>query len=199
MSTEGESFERDGYLVIQDVFDPASILQARTVVTSNFESIMNKISVDKLHFGIGVKHGFKEIVQRQPMRYEMTYNMNSHIFDFVLESKLIRRIVAEILGCEDFITVHRSAVISMPGCETQSWHSDGPHASATQYLPCHSLNVFVPLVDVNYCNGPTEFRPGSHHYTRDLAKLFLLAKIKKQVRDIEGPSLSVQSALIVSL
>ena len=62
----------------------------------------------------------------------------------------------------------------------QAWHSDGPHLSATADLPCHCLNVFVPLVDVTACNGPTEIRPGSVSMTRNLKVEMLKAMVGKR-------------------
>lgn len=70
--------------------------------------------------------------------------------------------------------------------------------STNQYLSCHCLNVFIPLVDINEQNGPTEFKPGSHYYTNDLTKSLLLAMIKKTIRTPVKPSLTKGSALLVS-
>ena len=48
----------------------------------------------------------------------------------------------------------------LPGAGDQAWHSDGAHVSLSKHLPCHVLNVFIPLVDLTLELGPTEFRPG---------------------------------------
>ena len=46
----------------------------------------------------------------------------------------------------------------------QAWHQDGGHLfEEGEHLPCHCLNVFVPLVDITEQNGPTQFVLGSHH------------------------------------
>ena len=44
-------------------------------------------------------------------------------------------------------------------------------------------------------NG-TEFRPGSHVYTRDLTRLLLLAKIRKKLRPLQAPALAPGDALL---
>jgi hypothetical protein len=44
--------------------------------------------------------------------------------------------------------------------------------------------------------GPTEFRPGSHVYTRDLTRMMLLAKIKKRLRKTVVPELKCGEALL---
>jgi len=65
--------------------------------------------------------GFKEIVQRHPNRYEMTYQMNDSRFDFIFNESILMKLVSKILDCNDYILVNRSFVISMPGCDDQNW------------------------------------------------------------------------------
>ena len=77
---------------------------------------------------------------------------------------------------------HVSLLVSTPGAPEQAWHADGGHVNATQHLPCHVLNVFVPLVGLTADRGPTEFRPASHRLTRDLTRLMLLAKARKTLQ-----------------
>lgn len=191
------AFHTDGYTTISDLFPQSIIADLYDLAMGNFWEVHAIITDSKLDFGVGIKHGFNEIVQRHPHRFEMPYKMDDNRFDFVLRNEELRHLVATILDCDDFIVANRSLVVSEPGCMDQAWHSDGPHVSATQDLPCHVLNVFIPLVDVTASNGPTEFRPGSHYYTRDLAKLMLIAKLKKQLRPVDAPCLRVGSALLV--
>lgn len=74
--------------------------------------------------------------------------------------------VRAILG-ED-VTLLRSGAVVATGAkegshvEDQAWHQDGGHLFPDADLPCHCLNVFVPLVDVSEENGPTQFILGSH-------------------------------------
>jgi hypothetical protein len=65
------------------------------------------------------------------------------------------------------------------------------------YLPCHCLNVFIPLVDMTTDLGPTELRPASHFLTRDLNKLYLAAFFKKKLLPPEAPLLNRGSVLMV--
>lgn len=71
------------------------------------------------------------------------------------------RLVKEILG-EDAVLLHSGVMLSLPGSHVQPWHQDGPHLDFKKHRPCHSLNVFVPLVDVNRANGGTEMVPTTH-------------------------------------
>jgi hypothetical protein len=60
----------------------------------------------------------------------------------------------------DIYTCNMSVVIAEPGAAEQKWHADGGHLSMTTHLPCHCLNIFLPLVAITEELGPTELRPG---------------------------------------
>ena len=69
--------------------------------------------------------------------------------------------------------------------------------SMSTILPCHCLNVFIPLIDIGIENGPTEFRPGSQLLTQNFKSSFLAAFAKKSLRPIEAPLLHRGSILMV--
>mmetsp|Transcript_25988 Transcript_25988/g.78009 ORF Transcript_25988/g.78009 Transcript_25988/m.78009 type:complete len:142 (+) Transcript_25988:2-427(+) len=77
----------------------------------------------------------------------------------------------------------------------RSWHVDGGHLDPAKHAPPHCLNIFVPLVDVRG-GGGTEFKPGSHRLTRDLAKQMLLARVRKTLRPPVVPVLSPGDAVL---
>ena len=143
MIDEGAAaFHEDGYVVLDSVFDVAVIKSVKEKAIQNYEKCRAKITKNGWpEIGIGIKFGYKEIVQRQALRFEMPYQMDSKDFDFVLESDKIKRLVSGILQCEDYCVINRSLVISLPGSTDQSWHSDGPHVSMSSHLPCHCLNI----------------------------------------------------------
>lgn len=196
-TTLASAFYKDGYCVVKDIFPADSVEDIRENAIRNFINVKNIIEESRRDFGIGIKHGFKEIVQRHSNRFEMPYGMEDSIYDFVLANKNLREILTEILQCSDYIVANRSLVVSLPGAEEQAWHSDGPHMSMQEHLPCHCLNVFIPLIPVNSSNGPTEIRPGSHYYSRDLTKLYLLAFMRKQIQAPIAPDLDIGSILMV--
>ncbi len=198
-------FHRDGFLVIDDVIDVDVVDKLYNKSMSNFnelEAIL--LSQKELPtegssmrdlMGIGIKNCYKEIVQRHAQRFEMPYKMDDEEFGIVLNTPNIMSVVNEILG-DDCNVINKSLVLSNPGAEDQAWHSDGPHVSATQDLPCHCLNVFVPLVEVTATNGPTQFRPGSVNMTRNLKVEMLKAMVRKTLRPIQGPTLKKGSVLL---
>ncbi|KAL7542698.1 hypothetical protein ACHAXR_012003, partial [Thalassiosira sp. AJA248-18] len=89
-----------------------------------------------------------------------------------------------------------SLVVATPGCPTQSWHADGGHTSLTRHEKCHVFNVFLPLVDVPLVAGPTELRPGTHYYTRNLAPMMLAAKARKTLRPAVAPEMRMGDVLL---
>jgi len=70
-------------------------------------------------------------------------------------------IVRAILG-EEVVLIHKGCFMSLPGAGSQVYHQDGVHLTTQTQRPCHAINVFVPLVDLQSRNGPTEFVLGSH-------------------------------------
>lgn len=188
-------FSNDGYLVLESIFQAHEIDTFRTKSMQNFDDVMSIIRSGNLSFGIGTKNCFKEIVQRHKLRYEVPYGMDNDSFDALYTNSIIRNVIENILG-PDAIIINRSLVLSFPGTEEQSWHSDGPHLSITEYLPCHCLNVFIPLIDLMETHGPTELRPESQKMTQDLTKSFLIAAARKQLRKPVAPLLQRGSVLI---
>eukprot|EP01040_Poterioochromonas_malhamensis_P000200 gene200-209_t len=181
-------------------------------VVDVIQKLFLHIENHQLSFGIGVKNGFKEVVQRQALRYEVkltelipllsTSTSGSELPNLLSQIELnsdLTSIVQKLFPSaedSDYRIIHQSCVISYPGTEEQSWHSDGPHVSVTEYLPCHVFNVFIPLVDLTEELGPTEIRPESHHYTNNLTKGMLLAKLKKQIKAPVKPIVKKGSILI---
>jgi hypothetical protein len=188
-------FNIKGFLVIPDIISSDEINSMRLIAMNNFHAVNTNIENRDIPLGIGIKEGYKEIVQRHLRRFEMPFKMDDDIFDIAACNPIILGIVTSILGADHKI-INRSLVISLPGANDQSWHSDGPHLSLTEDLPCHCLNVFIPLVDIDMVNGPTSFRPESCAYTRDLSKSYMKAFIKKALKPIESPCLKRGSVLM---
>jgi len=191
-----KSFEDKGFAVVEEVFDIAAIDCARESSIQYFNELIDIINSSSEKFGIGVKHGFQEIVQRHHGRYEMAYKMRSEQFATFGDCPRLVEIVRCLLNTQDFNIANQSCVISLSNTVDQKWHSDGPHISLSEYQPCHCLNVFIPLVDITRENGPTEFRVGSHRYTNNLAKGMLLAFARKKNKPNEAPLLKKGSVLL---
>lgn len=221
-----ESFARDGFLVLRNALSQDPLEEWHHFASQYFRQIFHDLhhhghtdfashcrtvrdddhhhdmaSESKQYaMGLGVKHGFREIVMRSPGRYELSLLQCRDKTPSIeaLQEQLFPY-VPTLLGAshwDDLSLCHLSLVVATPGASEQSWHADGGHVSVTQHLPCHVANIFVPLTDVPLDLGPTEFRPGSHVYTRNLAPLLLAAKARQQLRPPVAPTLRQGDVLL---
>lgn len=191
-----EAFHRDGFIVLEALFEKGAVDVVRERGEGSFDELQGMIAARGLSLGIGIKEGFCEVVQRHPHRFEMPYQMDRpEIASFVTGNARLMDTVHAILG-HDCDCINKSLVLSLPGAKDQGWHVDGGHVSLSQHLPCHCLNVFIPLVDVSPEDGPTELRTASHHLTRDLKKMYLAAFLSKRLGAVSAPCLSRGDALL---
>ena len=190
------NFQRDGFVVMDDLLDMEVVQALHIECMSHYEELQELLKNKKLSLGIGIKQGFKEIVQRHLNRFEIPYKMDSYSINAAITGcKPLMEAVRAILG-DDCHIVNKSLVLSLPGAIDQAWHVDGGHLSITEDLPCHCLNVFLPLVDVQLEDGPTELRLGSQWLTRDLKMQYMRAFLTKKLRGTEAPCLKRGSALL---
>ena len=189
-------FNDQGYVTIDNLLPKNQLDDLHCQAITQFDSILDYIKSNTLPFGIGIKHGFKEIVQRHENRFEMPFKIDPEQLDSILQNPLISETLIGIF--DEYKVISTSLVISLPGSVDQAWHVDGPHQSTSSYQTCHCLNIFFPLVDIIKELGPTEFRPCSQYLTRDMKKLFLKALLTKKLHPIEGPCLNKGDVLIVS-
>jgi hypothetical protein len=173
------------------------------------ESILDADTTGKQQYalGQGVKHGFREIVRRSPGRYELPLLNNARLQESVDTSTWLARLqdhlgstVPSLLGktsWDEVKIVNVSFVVSTPGASDQGWHADGGHLSLDTHLPCHCLNIFLALHAMPSADwGPTQVRPGSHVYTRNLAPLLLAARCRHTLRPPVAPLLQPGDVLI---
>lgn len=106
------TFIEDGFVVIDDVVDQDLALSLKAGAIRNFEEALMFLQDNSLTLGIGIKNGFRDLVQRHPQRFEMPYKMDDPLFEMVLSSSIMS-VVKAILG-DDAVIINRSLVISMP-------------------------------------------------------------------------------------
>ena len=218
-------FERDGYICRQDILPVDCVKEwgtySESIVRKIFEKLHknghskfplpyrlsqngeSKVCQKEYALGLGVKHGFKEIVMRSPGRYEISLRPSSICLgekipplDNLLNGPL--SFIPSFLDASSWSEVqicHISLVISYPGSDDQGWHADGGHVNIQKHLPCHCFNIFIPLSDVTKEMGPTEIRPGTHYHTRNLAPMMLAARARKTLRSPQMPPLAVGDIL----
>lgn len=203
-----EAFERDGFLHLRDCLPPRllepwqrfsdqhfqetfqALYENRHISFPNYQRQNHHGSTGEnacYTMGQGIKQGFREIVMRSPGRFELSL---THLNDQKRPSlqeieRILSSIVPNLLGAagwDECKVCSLSLVTSTPGAPDQTWHADGGHVDLQHHVPCHCLNVFIPLEDVTEELGPTEFRPGSHFHTRNLVPLLLAAKARRTLR-----------------
>ena len=142
----------------------------------HYDTVMRTVKARDLHREL--QDGFDVFRERGHGRYDMELPVFEDTkFDFLTSLKKApwMPVVKSILG-EDAILIHKGCFLSMPGSAPQEYHQDGVHLTTQTQRPCHAVNVFVPLVDLNSRNGPTEFCLGSHilgleDYDRDFVEI----------------------------
>jgi len=130
--------------------------------------------------GVGMSAGFRELVQRACGRFDYQWGLDGlqELLQESTEENIFKQIddfTKAVLGPEAKLEFS-GCLLTFPGGSEQLWHADGEHLfnekesdlQLTEILPCHCLNVFIPLVDVQSTNGGTEFCLGSQHRTARL-------------------------------
>ena len=208
-----EKFRQDGYIVLKQVI-PSDLVEAFRVHAENvFRDVFGTLHRQghtpfPVHFHddtytleLGVKNGFREVVMRSPGRYELSLLLNQdeqhqNVLRKGLYQRLLDALVSvgpQLMGETSWDNVHvcnLSLVVSTPGTAEQSWHADGGHVNVKEHEPSHVANIFIPLSNITMEMGPTQVRPGSHFYTRNLAPLLLAAKARNALRPPTAPLLT---------
>jgi len=132
-----------------------------------------------------------EVVKNQPSN-----DYSNDINDTIINQTVLADALNTIFSGHEFKLVSSTIVLSTPESTDQSWHVDGPHIDASSHQPAHVVNIFIPLVDMTESLGGTEIRPGTHFFTRDMAKMMLGAKARKELRDPVTPMCAAGDALV---
>jgi hypothetical protein len=214
-----QAFDDDGFVVMKEII-PQPILQDWQIFADKYWKEVFELLYQNGHtsfptyyrvgddglreyaLGRGIKNGFRDVVMRSPGRFELSLLHPSSEHHPPLEplmEQLNEMMVPQLLNAtswKDLKISNLSLIVATPGSTEQSWHADGGHMSVSKHLPCHCMNIFIPLVAITMENGPTEIRPGTHYHTRNLAKMMLAAKARKTLRPPMAPMLSLSDALL---
>lgn len=244
-----DTFSQDGFVILSRVLPTPLLSEWQRFAEQYFRQCLQVLhqmghttaawsqflspsgNIGECKFGLGAKHGFREIVMRSPGRFELSLlNVDAVRFERVSNDtvtipntepilQLLDPVLLGLLGKREgsldtslatasrsskenattrgcLKLCHLSLLIATPDATDQGWHADGGHLSVSTHLPCHCYNVFIPLVDVPLDMGPTEFRPGGHVLTRNLAPMMLAAKCRKTLRKPVWPSLKFGDAVL---
>lgn len=170
-----ECFVRDGLWVDEPrhALTEAQVALVHGEALSFFAQVTHTVQMRALHHDLA--QGFVNFRERGNGRFDMNVPaLDGPDFDFLRRADapwmpLVRAMLsgssAQVKECK---LIHMGVFLSLPGSDTQVYHTDGVHQSAVVQLPPHALNVFVPLIDLaDRKAGPTEFSLGSHVLGRD--------------------------------
>ena len=151
LHTARSLFEIHGYLKIENVF-------TREFVQTLAEELFAQIDGNSISEEGAQIHRNRYIV---PVRLRGSFSNPAFYANPILLS-----LFRSLLG-PDCILHSLGAVISLPGATEQHIHSDyGPLFEEEPFLrgalPPYALTVAIPLVDIDWLNGPTKIWSGSH-------------------------------------
>ena len=164
-----QQLEEDGYLLAEDLCDPAFVAQLLEVSLHRSDQVMSALGTQSI--GIGSAAGFDEVVQRSPGRWDIPISPD----EFGVDEPALPwwPLIAAVLG-EDAEHSFSGVVYSDPGSPAQYWHIDSPHVTE-DHLPAHALNVMIALHDMPLSMGPTALAKGSHRLTNHLQNRALVS------------------------
>ena len=149
---QAEQFDRDGFLVLKDVFSPEEV------------SFLQKQSKELLSSPDGLN---RETIITEPGGDEIR-----SIFEIHAQSEVIGRLAADqrLAGVAEFLLndkvyIHQSRLNYKPGFEGKEfyWHSDFETWHVEDGMPrMRALSMSVLLADNTPDNGPLMLMPGSH-------------------------------------
>lgn len=142
----------DGYVVLNDVIDPAHLESLRQRMLDDLQKILTR---DDAPFNFNAGN-----VQQDPPP------MHPYLFRDVLLNDLVIAVTQAALG-KGVKNSFYSGNTALPSDQIQPVHADIGQLwpNLEHATPPYALVVNVPLVDVSAQNGSTELWPGTHHDT----------------------------------
>ena len=147
-----EQFERDGFIVLEDVFTPAEVARMRGTANEMRDypdSLADETVVSERNGGA--------------VRSVFAIHRQTSDFDIVARDGRLADLARYILG--DDVYVHQSRLNYKPAFKGKEfyWHSDFETWHAEDGMPAmRALSMSVMLTDNHPQAGPVMFVPGSH-------------------------------------
>jgi ectoine hydroxylase-related dioxygenase (phytanoyl-CoA dioxygenase family) len=143
----------EGALVLEDIVDPALILDARETFLHRYSRYLD-----------GQKHD--DALQVGDKRLMITVDLEP---PFERRELLANPWILTVLSSvfeDGFVLDAYGVVCSLPAAPRQGIHQDGgdifPQAGLNRLLPIIAVTVAIPLLEMNEVHGTTALWPGSH-------------------------------------
>lgn len=147
-----ETFRRQGFVKLKDVFSPGALLQLRRVLA--------RLLADSV--GATLDGGLRD----RFLSLDMVWLENDLVRRFVLSPR-IGKLAADLLGVPGVRLYHDNVMSKEPGCGRTPWHYDDHHFPiATNDV----VTVWIPVQPIPAAMGPLAFAKSieAHRLVRDV-------------------------------
>ncbi len=139
-----ESYERDGYVIIENVLPPETVADIRAALDPHF-----------------TKTGRNDFEGYKSNRVYALIEKNPEVFGALAAHTLAMAFVERELGPTCLLSA-MLAIRLLSGETVQDWHYDDEQILVPRPRPAHGVSTFWAIDDTTEENGATEIIPGSH-------------------------------------
>lgn len=161
--TQIESYQRDGFLLLENFLDQEELAFWRKAVTEAIEERAGK-KMPGSNAMVGEDDGINKDSEYFGKVFDQMLNLwqtNERVKQIMLD-KRIGEMVATLAGWSGTRIWHDQALVKRPWANPTSWHLDTPFWS---FSDRRALSIWVALDDATSENGCLYFIPGSYHAT----------------------------------
>ncbi|MDQ7947201.1 MAG: phytanoyl-CoA dioxygenase family protein [Pedobacter sp.] len=158
-----QSYQKNGFLIIDDFLNAEELEQWRTAVTQAIAD-RNGLKMPGKDININEEDGINADAAYFNQVFDQLLNLwqtNDQVKNMMLDER-IGKMAAELAGVDGIRIWHDQALIKRPWANPTSWHLDTPFWS---FSDRRALSIWVALDDATYENGCLFFIPGSCHET----------------------------------
>jgi phytanoyl-CoA hydroxylase len=158
-----ESYQQDGFLLVEDFLDQEELIYWRRAVTEAIEQ-RNGQKMPGSDVKVGEDDGINEDSDYYNKVFDQILNLwqTNHKMKKLMVNSALGKMVAQLAEWDGTRIWHDQALIKRPWANPTSWHLDTPFWS---FSDSRALSIWVALDDATYQNGCLYFIPGSKHKT----------------------------------
>lgn len=158
-----ESFQQDGFLLVEDFLDQEELVFWQRAVTEAIEQRGGQ-KMPGSDIKVGEDDGINEDSEYYSKVFDQMLNLwqtNDKVKQIMLNEKM-GEMVAKLANSDGIRIWHDQVLIKRPWANPTAWHLDTPFWS---FSDRKALSIWVALDDATYQNGCLYFIPGSCHHT----------------------------------
>ncbi|MDP9075904.1 MAG: phytanoyl-CoA dioxygenase family protein [Bacteroidota bacterium] len=158
-----ESFQKNGFLVVEDFLTPDELAHWRETVMNAVNNRAGQKMPDK-ELKTGESDGINEDAAYFGKVFDQLLNLwqtDAGVKELMFD-KRIGKMAADLAGVDGIRIWHDQALFKRPWANPTSWHLDTPFWS---FSDRKALSIWIALDDATYENGCLYFIPGSNNET----------------------------------